>query len=70
MLFSLDLQGHQFAEDERNTYAEFGYPLKEEGYLDKYFIDDSQKMALPYRWFISLDSKNYYMLKKTNFDYF
>jgi len=41
--FFFGFTGTPIAEDERNTYAEFGYPLKEEGYLDKYFIDDSQK---------------------------
>ncbi|KUK99395.1 MAG: putative type I restriction-modification enzyme, subunit R [Parcubacteria bacterium 32_520] len=41
--FFFGFTGTPIAEDERNTYTEFGYPLKEEGYLDKYFIDDSQK---------------------------
>ncbi len=41
--FFFGFTGTPIAEDERNTYAEFGYPFKEEGYLDKYFIDDSQK---------------------------
>jgi len=41
--FFFGFTGTPIAEDERNTYSEFGYPLNEEGYLDKYFIDDSQK---------------------------
>ena len=41
--FFFGFTGTPIAEDERNTYEEFGYPLKEEGYLDKYFLDDSQK---------------------------
>ena len=41
--FFFGFTGTPIAEDERNTYVEFGYPLKEEGYLDKYFLDDSQK---------------------------
>lgn len=41
--FFFGFTGTPIAEDERNTYNEFGYPLNEEGYLDKYFIDDSQK---------------------------
>ena len=41
--FFFGFTGTPIAEDERNTYFEFGYPLKEEGYLDKYFLDDSQK---------------------------
>jgi len=39
--FFFGFTGTPIAEDERNTYLEFGYPLKEEKYLDKYFIDDS-----------------------------
>ncbi len=41
--FFFGFTGTPIAEDERNTYVEFGYPLKEEGYLDRYFIDESQK---------------------------
>ena len=41
--FFFGFTGTPIAEDERNTYFEFGYPLEEEGYLDKYFLDDSQK---------------------------
>ncbi len=41
--FFFGFTGTPIAEDERNTYTEFGYPFEEEGYLDKYFIDDSQK---------------------------
>jgi len=41
--FFFGFTGTPIAEDDRNTYNEFGYPLKEEGYLDKYFLDDSQK---------------------------
>ncbi len=41
--FYFGFTGTPIAENERNTYEEFGYPLKEEGYLDKYFLDDSQK---------------------------
>lgn len=41
--FFFGFTGTPIAEDERNTYVEFGYPLEDEGYLDKYFIDDSQK---------------------------
>ena len=41
--FFFGFTGTPIAENERNTYNEFGYPLKEEGYLDKYFLDDSQK---------------------------
>ncbi|MCX8083219.1 MAG: HsdR family type I site-specific deoxyribonuclease [bacterium] len=41
--FYFGFTGTPIAENERNTYNEFGYPLKDEGYLDKYFIDQSQK---------------------------
>jgi len=41
--FFFGFTGTPIAEDERNTYLEFGYPLKEEGYLDRYFIEESQK---------------------------
>lgn len=41
--FFFGFTGTPIAEDERNTYEKFGYPLKEEGYLDKYFLDDSQE---------------------------
>jgi len=41
--FFFGFTGTPIAEDERNTYFEFGYPLKEEDYLDKYSLDDSQK---------------------------
>ena len=41
--FFFGFTGTPIAEDERNTYVEFGYPLKEEGYLDKYFLDGSQR---------------------------
>jgi len=41
--FFFGFTGTPIAEDERNTYLEFGYPIKEEEYLDKYFIDESQK---------------------------
>lgn len=40
--FYFGFTGTPIAENERNTYTEFGYPLKDEGYLDKYFLDDSQ----------------------------
>ncbi|MCL4417241.1 MAG: HsdR family type I site-specific deoxyribonuclease [Actinobacteria bacterium] len=40
--FFFGFTGTPIAEDERNTYLEFGYPLKEEGYLDRYFIEESQ----------------------------
>lgn len=41
--FYFGFTGTPIAENERNTYNEFGYPLKDEGYLDKYFLDQSQK---------------------------
>jgi len=41
--FFFGFTGTPIAENERNTYEEFGYPLQEEGYLDKYFLDDSQR---------------------------
>lgn len=41
--FFFGFTGTPIAEDERNTYEKFGYPLEKEGYLDKYFWDDSQK---------------------------
>lgn len=41
--FFFGFTGTPIAEDERNTYETFGYPLKDEGYLDKYFVDDSIK---------------------------
>lgn len=41
--FFFGFTGTPIAEDEKNTYDTFGYPLKEEEYLDKYFLDDSQK---------------------------
>ncbi len=41
--FFFGFTGTPIAENERNTYEEFGYPLREEGYLDKYFLDDSQR---------------------------
>lgn len=40
--FYFGFTGTPIAEDERNTYTEFGYPLKDEGYIDKYFLDNSQ----------------------------
>ena len=41
--FFFGFTGTPIAFEDRNTYLEFGYPLKEERYLDKYFIDDSLK---------------------------
>ena len=41
--FFFGFTGTPIAEEERNTYETFGYPLKEEGYLDKYFVEDSIK---------------------------
>lgn len=41
--FFFGFTGTPIAFEDRNTYLEFGYPLKEEKYLDKYFIDDSLK---------------------------
>lgn len=41
--FFFGFTGTPIAEDERNTYEAFGYPLKDEGYLDRYFVDDSIK---------------------------
>ena len=41
--FFFGFTGTPIAEEERNTYQEFGYPLKEGGYLDKYFVEDSIK---------------------------
>jgi len=39
--FYFGFTGTPIAENERNTYSQFGYPLQEEGYLDKYFLDQS-----------------------------
>ncbi len=39
--FFFGFTGTPIAEEERNTYETFGYPLKEEGYLDKYFVEES-----------------------------
>ena len=39
--FFFGFTGTPIAEDERNTYETFGYPLKQESYLDRYFVDDS-----------------------------
>lgn len=57
--FFFGFTGTPIAEDERNTYQEFGYPLKEEGYLDKYFLDDSQKdgFTLPLVYLPRLEEK-------------
>lgn len=41
--FFFGFTGTPIALEDRNTYLEFGYPLKEEKYLDKYFVDDSLK---------------------------
>ncbi|HOL22198.1 MAG TPA: HsdR family type I site-specific deoxyribonuclease [bacterium] len=41
--FYFGFTGTPISERERNTYMEFGYPLKEEGYLDRYFLDQSQR---------------------------
>lgn len=44
--------GTPIAEEDRNTYNEFGYPVKEEAYLDRYFVDDSlkDKFTVPIVW--------------------
>jgi type I restriction enzyme R subunit len=41
--FFFGFTGTPIAKEERNTYETFGYPLKEEGYLDKYFVEESIK---------------------------
>ncbi|MCM8807954.1 MAG: HsdR family type I site-specific deoxyribonuclease [Candidatus Omnitrophica bacterium] len=39
--FYFGFTGTPIAIGERNTYKEFGYPIEEEKYLDKYFIDEA-----------------------------
>ncbi|MCS7249483.1 MAG: HsdR family type I site-specific deoxyribonuclease [candidate division WOR-3 bacterium] len=39
--FYFGFTGTPIAIGERNTYKEFGYPIEEENYLDKYFIDEA-----------------------------
>jgi len=42
--FFFGFTGTPISEDERrNTYQAFAYPIKEEAYLDRYFINESQK---------------------------
>lgn len=41
--FFFGFTGTPIAEEDRDTYREFGYPIDDEEYLDRYFIDQSQK---------------------------
>lgn len=41
--FFFGFTGTPIAEDDRDTYREFGYPIDDEEYLDRYFIDQSQE---------------------------
>lgn len=56
--FYFGFTGTPIAENERNTYNEFGYPLEDEGYLDKYFLDQSQEdgFTLPLVYQVRLEN--------------
>lgn len=70
--FFFGFTGTPIAENERNTYEEFGYPLKEEGYLDKYFLDDSQKdgFTLPLVYLPRLDNVDGIHVESKDIEFF
>ena len=61
--------GTPISETDKNTYREFGYPIDKEPYLDKYFIDDSQKdgFTIPIVYEPRLEDLH---LEKTNLNLF